>query len=163
MSQQENVPSSVLKRRRGIGLDGSCLVIVGGCLLLAGCSRPTVWKAEARSPDGHYIAIAQTIQTGGFGTDSIETGVLLKPTIDSYPPTDVLDFDCQGPVPRPYTLDNKANVGGTIDLTMKWLTPTHLEVTYDGRDGTLTFQAVRYQGIDISLTDVSRNATNSSP
>lgn len=76
---------------------------------------------------------------------------------------EVLSFFCKGPVPRPYTLDDRSNAGGTIDLKMKWLTPAHLEVPYDGREGTLEFQAVRYQGLDISLRDLSSKATNSSP
>jgi hypothetical protein len=71
---------------------------------------------------------------------------------------DVLAFDCPGPALRPYVLDN-ANAGGTIDLTMKWLTPSHLQVTYDGR-ADLYFQAVRYDGIDVSVQDLSSETTN---
>jgi len=139
------------------------LILILGVLLLSGCAAPTVWKAEVRSPDGHYVAIASTVQNGGFGSASIDTRVYLEQANVRGTRTRVLSFSCNGPVPRPYNLDNKANAGGTIGLQMKWLTPTHLEVTYEGRDGTLDFQAVKYQGIDISLRNLSSNATSPSP
>lgn len=167
--QAELMNWSSLKRRRLLAwkeprshaiLGAIPLLILGACLLSFGCAPPTVWRAEVRSPDGHYIAIARTIQNGGFGSAGISTVVSVKPTVFSNPPTEVLEFSCKGPVPRPYTLDNNANAGGTINLAMKWLTPTHLEVSYDGSNGTLEFQAVRYQGIEISLRDLASNATN---
>ena len=38
-------------------------------------------------------------------------------------------------------------------VAMKWITPTHLEVTYRGpRD--LTFQAIKWAHIDISLRKI---------
>jgi len=134
--------------------------IIGLCLLGVGCSASTVWKAEVRSPDGVWIASARTIQNGGFGTASIDTTVYLKSTKDSSPPREVLAFSCKGPVPRPYVLDNTANAGGTIDLTMKWLTPSQLEVTY-GRRPNLYFQVAKMAGIDISVRDLSQGANNS--
>jgi hypothetical protein len=71
---------------------------------------------------------------------------------------EVLAFDCPGPAPRPYVLDN-ANAGGTIDLTMKWVTPSHLQVTYDGHPD-LYFQAIRAFGIDVSVQDLSSESTD---
>jgi hypothetical protein len=65
----------------------------------------------------------------------------------------VLGFSCVGPAARPYVLDN-ANAGGTIDLTMKWLAPSHLHVAYD-RHPDLYFQAVKYDGIKITVQDLS--------
>jgi hypothetical protein len=132
----------------------TCLATFVACLLEAGCGARTIWKAEIRSPDGHYVAMARTIQNGGFGNSWIIATVSLQQA--SIPETrmTVLSFSCNGPVPHPYTLDNKANVGGTINLSMKWLTPTHLEVTYNGHDGTLNFQAVKYQGIHISVREL---------
>ena len=38
---------------------------------------------------------------------------------------------------------------------MKWETPTHLAVTYDGRAASLEFQAVKCGGVDISVRDLS--------
>jgi hypothetical protein len=136
------------------------LIILGVCLLQAGCSPPTVWEAETRSPDERRVAIAQTVQSGGFGTAWINTSVSLKYANVSEPPTEVLGFNCEGPVPRPYVLDNVANAGGTIDLTMKWVTPSHLEVTYNGHAGSLEFQAIRWSGVDISVRDFSTEPVN---
>lgn len=129
------------------------LMAIGLCLLGVGCSAPTVWKAEAPSPDGHSIAIVRTVQGGGFGTANIDTTVYLKSTYYSNPPIQILGFSCEGPVPRPYVLDNVANVGGTINLRMKWLTPSHLQVTYTGHP-VLYFQAVKVWGIDVSLQEL---------
>jgi len=44
---------------------------------------------------------------------------------------------------------------------MKWATPTHLEVMYDGR-ADLGFQVVKYAGIDISVRDLSSKAISAS-
>jgi hypothetical protein len=68
----------------------------------------------------------------------------------------VLDFDCPGPAPHPYVLDS-ANAGGTIDLRMKWLDPSHLEVTYNGK-AEVNLQVVKFAGVIISLRDLSREA-----
>jgi hypothetical protein len=57
-------------------------------------------------------------------------------------------------VPRAYTLDNTANVGGTIDLKMQWITPTHLDVTYRGHPDVY-LQTVKLWGADISLRNLS--------
>lgn len=140
------------------------LVILGVSLLGYGC-RPslddlTVWKMEVRSPDGLWIASARTIQNGGFGSAHIDTIVYLKQSNASRPPTEVLAFDCEGPVPRSYVLDNVANAGGTINLTMKWVTPSHLDVTYNGHAGSLEFQAVKWSLVDISVQDLSSEPIN---
>jgi hypothetical protein len=134
------------------------LIMVGACLLASACARPTVWHEEVPSPDGSWIAIAETVQNGGFGSAYIETTVSLKATHSSSAPVMILAFSCEGPVPRPYVLDNVANEGGTINLQMKWLTPSHLEVSYSGHPD-LTFQAVKLWGADISLRNLSSGAT----
>jgi hypothetical protein len=72
----------------------------------------------------------------------------------SQPPVMVLAFDCEGPARRAYVLDNKANAGGTINLTMKWVSPSHLDVTYNGH-ATLRFQVFKYAGVVISVRDLS--------
>jgi hypothetical protein len=135
------------------------LIIIGLCVLGAGCQGvPTIWEAEVRSPDGLWIASARTIQNGGFGSASIDTIVYLKWTKDSKPPQEVLRFACHGPAPRPYVLDNNATAGGTIGLAMKWVTPSHLEVTYD-KHPDLYFQVVKIAGIDISVQDLSEGSS----
>ncbi len=131
------------------------LVIIRVCVLGSGCrdnAHPTIWTAEVRSPDGLFLAIARTDQNGGFGSASIDTMVFLKQA--SRPPVMVLAFDYEGPAPKAYVLDNKANAGGTIGLNMKWLSPSHLEVTYNGH-ATLSFRVVKYAGIAISVWDLS--------
>jgi hypothetical protein len=137
------------------------LGIVAVCVLASSCKdAPTVWKAEVRSPDGLWIASVRTIQNGGFGSARIDTVVYLKQSRGSQPPVEVLAFDCLGPAPRrPYVMDS-AKAGGTIDLTMKWVTPSHLHVTYD-RHPDLYFQTVKYDGISISVQDLSSEPTNS--
>lgn len=146
------------------------LVIIGVCVAASGCRPPTIdsltiWKAEVQSPDGLLIASVRTIQNGGFGSARIDTVVYLAQSFRSQDPVEVLGFDCPGPAPRPYVLDN-ANPGGTIDLKMKWLTPSHLQVTYDGhaapssRKPDLYFQAVRAFGVNISVQDLSSELTN---
>ena len=137
------------------------LAAIGVCVLGSGCQNaPTIWQAEARSPDGAWIASARTVQNGGFGSGSIDTVVSLKRTNSSQRPMEVLGFSSEGAAPRPYVLD-QANAGGTIDLTMKWVTPSHLEVTYD-RHPHLDFQVVKYDGIDVSVRDLSSEATKPS-
>jgi hypothetical protein len=135
-------------------------IIIGVWVLSSGChDAPTIWTAEARSPDGLWIASARTIQNGGFGSAHIDTIVYLKWTRDSNPPQEVLGFSCDGAAPRPYVLDNVANAGGTINLTMKWVTPSHLDVTYD-KHPDLYFQVVKFAGIGISVHDLSSERAN---
>lgn len=132
-------------------------VIVMVCLSAIGCVGQedlAVWKTETPSPDGQWIAIAETIQNGGFGSASVDTIVYLKRNTGSQPPQEVLGFNCHGPVPHPYTLDNVANRGGTINLTLRWHGPAHLDVTYTGRPD-VNFQVVRYEGVEISAQDIS--------
>src|SRR5260370_33843110 len=55
------------------------LIAVGVCVLGVGCQHvQTIWSAKVRSPDGHWVAIARTIQHFGPGTAGIETIVYLK-------------------------------------------------------------------------------------
>jgi len=143
-------------------LRSAAVLAVTCALLLSGCSPPTVWRMEARSPDGRYVATARTVQYGGFGSADIVTSVYLEQANIPETRMAVLSFSCDGPVPRPYTLDDKANAGGTIGLRLRWQSPTHLSVTYDG-GATVDFQAIRYQGIIISLTALSTRSAGSPP
>jgi hypothetical protein len=157
---------SAINRHRGgqtLILSAISLIVLTVALLGIGCDdAPIVWRAEVPSPDGSWIAVALTQQGGGFGTAYINTTVSLKSTHLSNAPQTVLGFSCQGPVPRPYTLDNVANAGGTIDLQMKWLTPSHLEVTYSGHPD-LYLQTVKLWGADISLRNLSSETATPSP
>jgi hypothetical protein len=151
--------------RRGIRLNS---IFLATSLLMTGmcCScgmrqivgpPPTVWTATMPSPDGSWIASASTIQNGGFGSASIDTVVFLKHRNASGSGKMVLAFSCNGPVPRPYVLDNKANAGGTIDLQMKWLNSSHLDVTYD-HNPELNFEVVKYDRVEISARNLSHGS-----
>ena len=131
------------------------------CILLSGCSPPTIWRTELKSPDGAWLAIAHTEQNGGFGAASINTIVALKRldgTINSGKPQEIIDFDCPGPAAHAYVMD-EANAGGTIHLAMAWLAPSHLQITYDGK-ADLIFQVARLANIDISVRDTSKAMTS---
>jgi hypothetical protein len=117
-----------------------------------------VWKAQSPSPDGRWIATADTVQNGGFGSADIYTTVHLKRTGDTSAPVDVLGIDSQEPIPRPYVLDNVANKGGSIGLTMEWETPTRLRVTYIDQACTVVMlQMTTYAEVAISLQSVGKH------
>jgi hypothetical protein len=133
--------------------------ILVGFVSVSGCRRdvPAIWKEDIQSPDGAWLASARTIQDGGFGSAYIGTTVYLKRIdgrVNSGKPQEILDFDCPGPAARAYELD-PANAGGTIHLTMKWASPSHLDVSYDGK-ATVDFQVVKFSDVDVSLRDTSK-------
>ena len=45
-------------------------------------------------------------------------------------------------------------------VEMNWLTPTHLELTFKGNQ-SVVFQAVKWDGIDISVRDLSKATVES--
>jgi len=105
---------------------------------------------EARSPDGHWLATASTTQNFGPGAASVDTFVDLKRTDVSDRPMEVLAF----------SVGSQPSQSGDLSLTMKWETPSHLDVTYNGHAATLYFQVAKYAGIDISVRDLSGATTN---
>jgi hypothetical protein len=117
-----------------------CLGVVLLCTLVFGCRDvETIWSTESRSPDGQWVASAQTEQYGGPGTAGIETSVFLQ--------------SVKGPQDKIRILE--LSQGATsVDLTLRWLSSTHLEVTYR-RPATINFQAIKSGGIDISVREVS--------
>ena len=72
------------------------LPIVLSCLLLSCTSKADliVWKAEFPSPDLSYVATAETIQNGGFGSGGISTSVYIAQARHSDQATEVLGFSC---------------------------------------------------------------------
>jgi hypothetical protein len=133
-------------------LNSAALVIIGGCL--RGCAwhdYATTWSAEARSPDGLWVATAESVQNGGPGTAYDSTAVYLRQS--GQKPAEILGFSHQY---------------ATINLHMKWLTPAHLEVTYgpSGRPGdtvNVDFQAVKFAAVEISLRYVPPEASKQPP
>jgi hypothetical protein len=72
--------------------------------------------------------------------------VYLKRTIYGNPPEEILTFD----------QDNVAVADlGKLNLAMKWVSPTQLDITYDGRSGTLIYQVALCRGIHITVHDTS--------
>jgi hypothetical protein len=135
-----------------------CLGIVFMSVTSCGNKRDlTVWATQVPSPDLLWIASADTVQNGGFGSGGISTSVYLARAGNRESPIEVLTFSCDGPMPRPYVLDNVANKGGSIGLTMKWITPSHLHVIYEDHP-QLAFQAVKFAGIDITIENRSEKA-----
>lgn len=110
-----------------------------GFFLLAGCSDSgRIWSSgDYRSQDGVWIARAYTRQYGGLGTDATQTWVeLVRPGSQDFK---ILNFEGSGPERQ---------------LTIKWLNPEHLDVTYHGGSGILYFQVVKAAGIQITARDV---------
>jgi hypothetical protein len=131
--------SAVLKR----------LVFVVALSCVLGCGGQddvaTTWSAEAKSPDGRWLATARSQQWGGPGTAYDATTVSLKKLHSSDPPKQVLLFSHQF---------------GTMNLDMKWLTATHLDVTYGpsaraGDHVNLDSKIARFDGIEISVQNLT--------
>lgn|SRR5579859_130572 len=129
------------------------LLIFSGSFFAFGCQDVgTTWEEEALSPDGLWLAAARSQQWGGPGTASDTTSVYLKWVKGTQPPVLVMAFSHQY---------------ATMNLKMKWLTPTHLEVAYGpstkpGDRLSVDFQAIKCGGIDISAWDLSNEAANPS-
>jgi hypothetical protein len=47
-------------------------------------------------------------------------------------------------------LDNVANRGGTIDLKMEWLSPSHLRVIYSGNPD-LELRTAKFAGVEVTV------------
>jgi hypothetical protein len=125
----------------------------------AGCAkRPdlVVWREKVASPNGSWIASAETVQNGGFGSGYVETSVYLKRKNDRQSLYSILGFSTNGPVPHPYVLDNTVNAGGTIDLEMRWVGPLHLLVTYSGNPH-INLETVKLQDVIITIKHLPIN------
>jgi hypothetical protein len=121
------------------------LFAVTSSVLVSGCrdEGTTIWSKEVRSPDGSWLATAATKQWSGPGNAYVATSVYLKEKGSAQPPVEVLGFS-----------NDSAYPSGVTNVTMDWVTPTHLNVTY-GSHATLDFQAIKCSGIDISVRDAS--------
>jgi hypothetical protein len=120
------------------------LIFIGYCVFLTGCNgSDTIWSGEAQSPDGRWLAAAETVETSGFGTGDITTVVTLKWVKGSDKPENILVFAHDG-----------SSATKTIHLCMYWVTPSHLEVTYDGQP-RVDFQVVKDGDVEISVREIS--------
>jgi hypothetical protein len=127
------------------------LLLVALCVLGTGCPDvATTWSTEVPSPDGHWVATAHTQQWGGPGTAYDATTVFLKPANGTQPPTQVLVFSHQ------YS---------TMYLKINWTTSSRLNVIYGvstrpNDHVSLDFQAVKCNGIDISVQEIPSGTSN---
>ena len=121
----------------------SALPLALACFaFLFGCRSASVWSGEAKFPDGKMIATASTFQDAGFLAGETQTNVYLNWPVRSQSKTLILAYS-DGPTAQ------------DMGVEMKWLTPTHLELTYKGQR-SLDFQAVKCNGIDITTRDLSK-------
>lgn len=111
------------------------------CGMLTGCgSDPTIWSASSPSPDGHWVALARTVQHTGPGANGVETNVEVKQLSGLRRTTRILSF---------------MNDGNSLELKMDWTTPSHLDVQFKGDPKVLYFQVVKTSGVDISVHNLS--------
>lgn len=131
---------------------GSRLVITAVVLeSLLGCQNdPTVWKKDFRSPDGAWVASAQTKQWGGFGSAWVETTVSIQKidgTVNHGKPFDVFSYPGGGKIPRTHVLSDE-NLDP--DLLITWLAPNHLQIAHTSAiDPDL--EVSRFSNVDISF------------
>jgi hypothetical protein len=87
------------------------VLAIGSCLMALGCRKgvETIWTADVKSPDGQWLARAQTDQRSGFGTDGATTAVYLQPSNGARSPIQVLSFS-----------QNQNAQTSLIDLKMDW-------------------------------------------
>jgi hypothetical protein len=111
-------------------------------------SSETIWPAEAKSPDGSVVASAQAVVRNkdlsiisGTATNVYLNWVETKPS-----PMLIL------------SLADGSDSPVDTNVEIKWLSPTHLELTYRGNQ-TADFQAIKWGDIDISVRDLASEKT----
>ena len=120
------------------------VVLVAICATGVGCQDATIVRStEAKSPDGQWLAVANTIRHSGPGNAALETRVFLNHTVHPKSSVEILEFF------------HDPNGLSDLHLAIKWETPSHLYVTYDGQAASLDFQVVKNAGIEISVSDQS--------
>lgn len=111
------------------------------CLPISGCesATKTIWSAQSKSPDGGWLALAHTENTAGPGVNAQYTIVEMRQNFKTSKPVQILVFD-----------EDHAKVK---ILSMTWVSPSHLNVSYSG-DATLLFQAIKAFGNDITTQHI---------
>jgi hypothetical protein len=123
------------------------LILANGCK----SGSESLWSATAASPDGKWIAKGQSVAQSGFGTGYIGTRVYLNWPQGSQPDVQILGLSYEYELPK-----------GITKVDMRWLNNTHLELAYRGNP-SVTFQAIKCGGVDITLQDVSSQSGSQSP
>lgn len=123
----------------------ACLY-VSMCLL--GCSKGVVWHHEVPSPDGRWSAVAETHQTGGWGSGYGWTTVSLKHLKGNAKsePFTILQYLSDGSSTKAYILSNE---NADSFLAIHWTDENHLELIYTG--GTEPdLEVTKYATVNIS-------------
>jgi hypothetical protein len=122
----------------------SVLVVLSGILI--GCQQDVavIWSAKVESPDGKWLAVAETEQHGGPGTAGIVTEVRLRRETASA--SDILILEL---------FHNEDSIK-PIDLRMNWRDRSHLQISYT-TNANVDFEAIKCCGtIQISLVHRSQ-------
>jgi hypothetical protein len=143
-------PTNRIATRSSSGTRKAVLLLAfGACVFASSCrSSETIWSVEATSPDGNVVAKASAVtrNTSLSIISGTDTNVYLNWVGDQRPPTLVL------------SLADGSDHPVDTNLELKWLTPTHLELTYKGNQ-TVNFQATKWANIDISVRDLASEKT----
>jgi hypothetical protein len=139
-------------RRKCPGMLTLIVLMMGGMSVFQCACRAveTVWSAEARSPDGFWLAIAETQQHGGFGTAGVVTTVYLKRTNRTNAFDRLLNPAPWRPIEILELFHDPRTTSTTINLSMRWSDRSHLEITYKGRP-SVDFQVMKCADIEISV------------
>jgi hypothetical protein len=143
---RDKLPASAIIGRDRLAIRRILLVLaLSAYAFVSGCRDvASIWSTESRSPDGQWIAVARTDQYGGPGTAGLQTTVSLK--------------RAKGPKSTIEILALSQNAA-SINLKMNWLTPSHLEITYE-QPASVDFQAIKCGGVDISVQGLSSAPSN---
>jgi hypothetical protein len=125
-------------------------LICGICSAVLGCrGSQTIWSTESRSPDGKMVATAQAYANGGFGISGTpETFVYLNWATGSQKAMEVL------------SLDNETDAPDDAVVGIRWISPTRLELTYKENRQRVSFQAVKFAAIEITLRNLADQSSN---
>lgn len=123
---------TIIRRSGGAAILTACI-----SLSFCGCAKERVWSTEVRSSDEGWHAVAESFVVTGPGTNSVDTVVRIERGAGfSRQSSRVLGV---------------ADAGPGLGLTMRWLTPRHLEIVLRDNSDYLYYQVVKTSGVDISL------------
>jgi hypothetical protein len=125
------------------------------CVTLWACGEGrTIWSATSQSPDGYWLAVANTVQYTGPGNNTVETIVEIRRST--------------GFLKRSQRVLGFLGDGASMDLKMTWVSPSHLEVVYKDvpetnvyEDEKLYYQVIKTSGIDITVRKLSSRSSSS--
>ena len=116
-------------------------IVAALCFTLYGCgggNSVIIWSATSKSPDGQWIAEAHTAQSSGLGTAAVATGVYIKQAVAHSEKIQILGFSNASAYPI-----------GVTSVKMRWMTNSHLDVTY-GKGAQLSFQVIKAYGLEFT-------------